>query len=421
MQQRHREARDREEHQKVLDPGDVLHVSRLALAATCELSRRRTPMRTRPHRRLRGQRRGDRVQRRIGLRAVRPAGLRHVGTAAAALAAERLGALRLTSSTALKRDVRSAVTPTTTPALPSSVTPTMATTPEPSCFLPSSARLFRSFISMPCTARPRNLSRRWSGSTRRPRRRPRTRRRPSRASCAHRRDRARACLRSSISAAMRAGMSSTAGAQLRRRRLRGLDAGIRRMARGVARQRLDAAHAGGHRALAASPRSGRCRPARFTCVPPHSSTDQPSVLPPPAPIDTTRTSSPYFSPNSARAPAARASSTAISRVVTSPFCSMTSLAMSSTRRSSSARDRLGMREVEAQPIRRHQRAALGDVIAEHLPQRLVQQMRRRVVGADRRAARVIDLERQRSARPSACPARPCRHARTGRRPSSACR
>ncbi|MHC2377647.1 hypothetical protein ACVIHA_002022 [Bradyrhizobium liaoningense] len=32
------------------------------------------------------------------------------------------------------------MTPTTTPALPSSVTPTMATTPEPICFLPSSAR-----------------------------------------------------------------------------------------------------------------------------------------------------------------------------------------------------------------------------------------------------------------------------------------
>ena len=42
-----------------------------------------------------------------------------------------------------------------------------------------------------------------------------------------------------------------------------------------------------------------------------------------------------------------------------------------------------MHEVEAQPVRRHQRAALGDVIAEHLTQRLVQQMRRGVMGADR--------------------------------------
>ena len=49
------------------------------------------------------------------------------------------------------------MTPTTTPALPSSVTPTMATTPEPTCFLPSSARLFRSLMSMPETARASSL------------------------------------------------------------------------------------------------------------------------------------------------------------------------------------------------------------------------------------------------------------------------
>src|SRR5262249_29978437 len=63
-----------------------------------------------------------------------------------------------TRLTALKREVRSGVTPTTTPALPSSVTPTMATTPDPSCFLPSSARLLRSFISMPSTARAINFT-----------------------------------------------------------------------------------------------------------------------------------------------------------------------------------------------------------------------------------------------------------------------
>ena len=56
-----------------------------------------------------------------------------------------------------------------------------------------------------------------------------------------------------------------------------------------------------------------------------------------------------------------------------------------------------MHEVEAQPVGRDQRAALGDVIAEHLAQRLVQQMRRRVMGADRRAPRMIDLELQRRA------------------------
>ena len=62
-----------------------------------------------------------------------------------------------TRSTALKRATRSLVTPTTMPALPSSVTPTMATTPEPTFFLPSSARLRRSFRSMPSTARAMSL------------------------------------------------------------------------------------------------------------------------------------------------------------------------------------------------------------------------------------------------------------------------
>src|SRR6266566_4079860 len=63
-----------------------------------------------------------------------------------------------TKSIAEKRDVRSAVTPTTTPALPSSVTPTMATTPEPRRFLPSSARLRRSLRSMPSTARAKSFT-----------------------------------------------------------------------------------------------------------------------------------------------------------------------------------------------------------------------------------------------------------------------
>ena len=56
-----------------------------------------------------------------------------------------------------------------------------------------------------------------------------------------------------------------------------------------------------------------------------------------------------------------------------------------------------MREIEAQPVGRDQRALLRDVIAEHLAQRLVQQMRRRMVAPDRAAAGVIDLERQRLA------------------------
>ncbi len=58
------------------------------------------------------------------------------------------------------------------------------------------------------------------------------------------------------------------------------------------------------------------------------------------------------------------------------------------------RDRLWMNEVEAQPVRRHQRAALRDMVAKHLPQCLVQQMRRRVIGADRRTPDMIDFEQQ---------------------------
>src|SRR5262249_29056646 len=62
-----------------------------------------------------------------------------------------------------------------------------------------------------------------------------------------------------------------------------------------------------------------------------------------------------------------------------------------------AADCLWMREVEAQPVRRDQRAFLRDVIAEYLAQSLVKKMRRRMVFADRAAAGVIDLKRQRGA------------------------
>ena len=70
-----------------------------------------------------------------------------------------------------------------------------------------------------------------------------------------------------------------------------------------------------------TPEMSPISPVRRTWVPPQSSTDQPIVFPEPSPIATTRTSSPYFSPNSARAPEDRASSSAIRRVVTGEFCS----------------------------------------------------------------------------------------------------
>ena len=167
-------------------------------------------------------------------------------------------------------------------------------------------------------------------------------------------------------------------------------------------------------------------PVRFTWVPPQSSTDQPSALlaaprAPVLPIDTTRTSSPYFSPNSARAPASRASSTAISRVVTSPFSSTTSLAMSSIAAQFVRRDRLvdARSRSAAGPARPASRAARCDRRAPAAAPRAANASRN-----DWRGSRSAWRDRPRAPAPcpaSACPARPCRDARTDRRPSSGCR
>ncbi len=54
-----------------------------------------------------------------------------------------------------------------------------------------------------------------------------------------------------------------------------------------------------------------------------------------------------------------------------------------------------MGEVEPQPLRGHQRALLGDVVAEHLAQRFVQQMGGGMVGADGAAPAAVDFERKR--------------------------
>ncbi len=110
------------------------------------------------------------------------------------------------------------------------------------------------------------------------------------------------------------------------------------------------------------------------------------------PIETTRTSSPYFSPNSAMAPRRSASSSAIRRVSTGLFSSTIGVGQILDRGDLLRRHRLLVREVEAQALGRNERALLRDVRAEHLAQGLVQEMRRRVVGARRRAARVIDLK-----------------------------
>ena len=105
-----------------------------------------------------------------------------------------------------------------------------------------------------------------------------------------------------------------------------------------------------------------------------------------APIATTRTSSPYFSPNSAIAPSFTAASGVISRVVTSAFSRMRAFTSRSTAASSAGVTGRGLRDVEAQPIRRVQAALLHDMLAQMPPQRLMQQMRRRVVGRGSRRA-----------------------------------
>ena len=60
-------------------------------------------------------------------------------------------------------------------------------------------------------------------------------------------------------------------------------------------------------------------------------------------------------------------------------------------------DRFRMGEIESEAIRRDKRTFLRDVIAEHLAQCFVQEMRRRMVGANRAAALVIDFEFERLA------------------------
>ena len=75
-------------------------------------------------------------------------------------------------------------------------------------------------------------------------------------------------------------------------------------------------------------------PVRPTWVPPQSSTENGSLMSPP--MATTRTSSPYFSPNRAMAPALIASSGVISVVPTSPLRRMRALTSASTAAMSSS-------------------------------------------------------------------------------------
>jgi hypothetical protein len=120
-----------------------------------------------------------------------------------------------------------------------------------------------------------------------------------------------------------------------------------------------------------------------TWVPPHSSRDHE-----PSPICTTRTTSPYFSPNSAMAPRRRASSSGIDSARTGWLSAISALTRSSTYRMSSS--------LSAAPWVKSKRSlsgptyepGLAHVRAQALAQRGVQQVRGRVVAlggvADRR-------------------------------------
>ena len=128
---------------------------------------------------------------------------------------------------------------------------------------------------------------------------------------------------------------------------------------------------------------GPMRPSPATWVPPQNSSES-------GPACTTRTESPYLSPKKAMAPMRSASSREVSVVSTGSSPRTSSLA-TLEHRDELLPARLGVvREVEAQAVRRDQRALLADVVAEHLAQRGVQQVRRGVVAPDRLAALAVD-------------------------------
>ena len=80
-------------------------------------------------------------------------------------------------------------------------------------------------------------------------------------------------------------------------------------------------------------------------------------------------------------PASTAFAGVIRRVVTSPFSRMRSLTSPSTRDDVVVRQRARLAEIEAHAVGRDQRALLRDMLAEPAAQRLMQQMRHRMIGA----------------------------------------
>ena len=127
-----------------------------------------------------------------------------------------------------------------------------------------------------------------------------------------------------------------------------------------------------------------------TWVPPQSSRETPST-------STTRTHSPYFSPNSAIAPSCSASARSISSQRTGRLALIHSLTRSSTVAQLLGAERLAVGEVEAQLVGAHRRAGLADVGAEPLAQRRVQEVGRGVVAHRRVAGLAVDLGLDRDA------------------------
>ena len=122
-----------------------------------------------------------------------------------------------------------------------------------------------------------------------------------------------------------------------------------------------------------------------TCVPPHSSREKP-----PSPTSTIRTTSPYFSPNSAIAPSARASSSVVVSARTARFSRIWRFTRSSIHCAVLVAQRRAVREVEAQLVRADVGAGLAHVGAEALAQRRVQEVRRRVVALGRAPRVAVD-------------------------------
>ena len=102
--------------------------------------------------------------------------------------------------------------------------------------------------------------------------------------------------------------------------------------------------------------------------------------------------SPYLSPKKAIAPSSSASALVVSNDADGRVGQRLGVGEALDLLDLLGGDRLVVREVEAQPVGRDQRAGLLDVVAEHLAQRVVQQVGGGVVAADGVAA--VDVDRR---------------------------